>query len=123
MFRKKFRSNPRDNSQNGFSMSRPHLLAGLLATGLAVPAPFVGQSVPFPTYQVGPQLNGSWVVSDGQVITPAGTQVDLGIRVRAKAIALNPVAITLPPSSPWVQCKPWRCSTPKPALSSRTTLR
>src|SRR5581483_298688 len=27
---------------------------------------------------------------DGQVITPAGKQVDLGIRVRAKAIALNP---------------------------------
>jgi len=71
-------------------MSRLHLLAGLLATGLAVPAQFAGQSVPFPTYQVGPQLNGSWVVSDGQVITPAGTQVDLGIQVRAKAIALNP---------------------------------
>jgi YVTN family beta-propeller protein len=32
------------------------------------------------------------VVSDGQIITPAGTQVDLGIRVRAKAVALNPNA-------------------------------
>ena len=30
------------------------------------------------------------MVSSGQIITPAGTQVDLGIRVRAKAIALNP---------------------------------
>ena len=30
----------------------------------------------------------------GQVITPAGTQVNLGIRVRAKAIALNPNANT-----------------------------
>jgi YVTN family beta-propeller protein len=33
-------------------------------------------------------------VSSGQVITPTGTQVDLGIRVRAKAIALNPIAKT-----------------------------
>src|SRR6202044_3752536 len=30
------------------------------------------------------------VVSDGQIINPAGIQVGLGIRVRAKAIALNP---------------------------------
>jgi DNA-binding beta-propeller fold protein YncE len=30
------------------------------------------------------------VVGDGQVISPSGTQVDLGIRVRAKAVALNP---------------------------------
>jgi YVTN family beta-propeller protein len=65
-----------------------HPLAGLLATGLTVPA--LAQSVPFPTYVTGPQPNGSWVVSDGQVITPAGKQVDLGIRVRAKAIALDP---------------------------------
>ncbi len=41
-------------------------------------------------YFTGPQSNGSWVVSDGQIINPAGTQVNLGIRVRAKAIALNP---------------------------------
>jgi hypothetical protein len=72
-------------------MSRLRPLAGLLAAGLSVPA-FAGQSVPFPTYQTGPQANGSWVVSDGQVITPEGIQVDLGIRVRAKAIALNPNA-------------------------------
>ncbi len=65
-----------------------HPLAGLLATGLTVPA--LAQSVPFPTYSTGPQPNGSWVVSSGQIITPAGKQVDLGIRVRAKAIALNP---------------------------------
>ncbi len=70
-------------------MSRLRPLAGLLAAGLSVPA-FAGQSVPFPTYQTGPQPNGSWVVSSGQVITPAGIQVDLGIRVRAKAVALNP---------------------------------
>ena len=46
--------------------------------------------MPYPTYLTGPQPNGSWVVSSGQVINPAGLQVDLGIRVRAKAIALNP---------------------------------
>ncbi|MFY9855068.1 MAG: YncE family protein, partial [Terracidiphilus sp.] len=31
-----------------------------------------------------------WVVSDGAIITPAGTQVYLGTTTRAKAIALNP---------------------------------
>jgi YVTN family beta-propeller protein len=54
----------------------------------------VAQSNPYPTYVTGPQPNGSWVVSSGQVITPAGTQVNLGIRVRAKAIALNPNVAT-----------------------------
>ena len=87
--RKKSRKSSRDNSQNKSKLSRLHPLAGLLATGLSIPA-FAGQSVPFPTYQAGPQTNGSYVVSSGQIITPAGTQVDLGIRVRAKAIALNP---------------------------------
>ena len=73
-------------------MNRLRPLAGLLATGLSVPA--LAQSVPFPTYSTGPQPDGSWVVSSGQVITPAGKQVDLGIRVRAKAVALNPNART-----------------------------
>ena len=43
-----------------------------------------------PDLPPGPQTNGTFVVSDGTIITPAGTQVNLGIRVRAKAIALNP---------------------------------
>ncbi len=68
------------------SQLRP--LAGLLATGLSVP--MFAQSVPFPTYTTGAQPNGTFVVSSGQIITPAGKQVDLGIRVRAKAVALNP---------------------------------
>jgi YVTN family beta-propeller protein len=68
--------------------------AGLMATGLMSGPALHAQSVPFPTYVTGPQPNGSWVVSDGQVITPAGTQVNLGIRVRAKALALNPNAST-----------------------------
>ncbi len=93
MFRKKSRKERRAKSpdaQNKPGMSRLRPLAGLLATGLSVPAFLASQSVPFPTYVTGPQPNGSWVVSSGQVITPAGNQVDLGIRVRAKAIALNP---------------------------------
>jgi YVTN family beta-propeller protein len=64
-------------------------LAGLLAMGLTSPV-LAGSSVPFPTYETGPQPNGSYVVSDGAVINPAGVQVNLGIRVRAKAVALNP---------------------------------
>ncbi len=85
-----FGKRSRNHSQKKSRMSGMRPLAGLLAAGLSVPAFGVAQSVPFPTYQTGPQPNGSWVVSSGQVITPAGIQVDLGIRVRAKAIALNP---------------------------------
>ena len=80
MSRKTFRNHSRIN------LLRP--LALLLVAGLSIPA--LAQSVPFPTYQVGPQTNGTYVVSDGTILTPAGTQVDLGIRVRAKAVALNP---------------------------------
>jgi len=89
MSRKASRKNSRNDSRNKSRISRLSPLAGLLATGLIVPG-LAGQSKEFPTYVTGPQQNGSWVVSSGQVITPAGKQVDLGIRVRAKAIALNP---------------------------------
>src|ERR1700733_8830993 len=65
-------------------------LAGLLAAGLSLPGLAAAQSKEFPTYFTGPQPNGSWVVSNGQVLTPAGIQVDLGNQVRAKAIAVNP---------------------------------
>jgi YVTN family beta-propeller protein len=88
-FRNRFRSKPRKESRNNL---RP--LAGLMAAGLSLPGLAAGQSKYYPTYFTGPQPNGSWVVSDGQIITPAGTQVNLGIRVRAKAIALNPIAKT-----------------------------
>ena len=66
-------------------------LAGLLAMGVVAPA-LAAPSQPFPTYQTGPLKNGAYVVSNGQIITPAGTQVNLGIRVRAKAVAVNPRA-------------------------------
>jgi len=82
MFRKMFRDKTRIN--------RLRPLAGIVAAGLSLPGLAAAQSQQFPTYVTGPQPDGSWVVGDGQVITPAGTQVDLGIRVRAKAIALNP---------------------------------
>ena len=71
-------------------MNRLSPLAGLVAAGLSLPGLAAAQSKLYPTYVTGPQPNGSWVVGDGQVITPAGMQVDLGIRVRAKAITVNP---------------------------------
>ena len=90
MSRKASRKMFRDKSRNKSRINRLRPLAGLLAAGLSLPGLAAAQSKPYPTYVTGPQPNGSWVVGDGQVITPAGTQVDLGIRVRAKAIALNP---------------------------------
>ena len=85
----------RNKFRNKSPINRLRPLAGLVAAGLSFPTLAFAQSnpsKPYPTYVTGPQPNGSWVVSSGQVITPAGTQVDLGIRVRAKAIALNPKA-------------------------------
>jgi YVTN family beta-propeller protein len=82
----KARNKPRNNYRKNL---RP--LAGVLAAGLGFPALAAAQSqLYYPTYVTGPQKNGSWVVSSGQIINPAGTQVNLGIEVRAKAIALNP---------------------------------
>jgi YVTN family beta-propeller protein len=90
----------RKASQNRPRIVHPRLLAGLLTTGLSVTA--LAQSVQFPTYTPGENLSGShgpdypstlphpWVVSDGTIITPAGTQVYLGTTTRAKAVALNP---------------------------------
>jgi len=84
----------RNKSRNRSRINRLRPLAGLLATGLSCAGLATAQSKEYPTYVAGPQPNGSWVVSSGQVINPAGTQVNLGIRVRAKAIALNPNAKT-----------------------------
>ncbi|MBV9722890.1 MAG: hypothetical protein JO082_13360, partial [Mycobacterium sp.] len=89
MSRKFFRDSLR-RSKKKPKIKRLHPLANLLAAGVGSAALAIAQSNPYPTYPTGPLGNGSWVVSSGQVITPAGTQVDLGIRVRTKAIALNP---------------------------------
>ncbi len=71
-------------------------VSALIAAASA--AAIAGPSTEFPTYTVGPQSNGSYVMSTGQIITPAGTQINLmnnlsGTHspVRAKQIALNPV--------------------------------
>src|SRR5215469_5266740 len=100
-------------SRQRSSINSLHVLAGLLAIGPSIPA-LLGQSVPFPTYQVGANqtlangpnypstLPNPWVVSSGQIITPAGTPVYLGIRTRAKAVALNPNTKRIPrPSFKW----------------------
>jgi len=80
----------RNNSRNKSSRKCLRPLSGLLAAGLGFTGLAAAQSNLYPTYVTGPQPNGSWVVSSGQIINPAGTQVNLGIQVRAKAIALNP---------------------------------
>jgi len=87
-------------SRKHSGISPLHLLVGLLAAGVSIPA--FTQSDPYPTYVVGANQNATqgpnypltstypWLASDGAFITPAGTQVYLGITTRAKAIALNP---------------------------------
>ena len=64
-------------------------LFGLMSLGVS--APSYAQSHQYPTYQVGPQANGTYVMSTGQIVSPAGHVVMLGSPVRAKAVALNPV--------------------------------
>jgi YVTN family beta-propeller protein len=93
-----FRKTSLDLIRTHATMQRLLPLAGLLA----VSATAMAQSVPFPTYQVGENKNSPtgpsypsnlptpWVVSSGQIITPAGTPVYLGTTTRAKAVALNP---------------------------------
>jgi YVTN family beta-propeller protein len=80
----------RNKSRNRSRINRLRPLSGVLAAGLSLSGLAAAQSKEYPTYFAGPQPNGSWVVSSGQVINPAGTQVNLGIRVRAKAVAVNP---------------------------------
>ncbi len=70
-------------------LTRMRPLAGLLAMGLATPA-LAKPSDPFPTYHTGKLGHDKWVVSDGAIISPSGKQIILGIRVRAKAVAVNP---------------------------------
>jgi YVTN family beta-propeller protein len=81
-------------------MYRPRLTKGIVtallqgvvgAAALAAAAPALATpSLPFPTYNVGPQADGSIVMSTNQTLTPAGTLVKLGTPTRCKALALNP---------------------------------
>jgi YVTN family beta-propeller protein len=87
-------------SRKSSRINRIWTLAGLLAMVVSVPA--FAQSKPFPTYSPGENLSGTqgpnypstlpnpWVVSDGAIITPAGTSVYLSTTTRAKAVAVNP---------------------------------
>ena len=84
----------RNKSRNRSRINRLQPLTRVLAAGLSLSGLAAAQSKEYPTYSAGPQPNGSWVVSSGQVINPAGTQVNLGIRVRAKAVAVNPKSKT-----------------------------
>jgi YVTN family beta-propeller protein len=98
MWRKTSGNNWQKNSQ----INLLPRLAFLLVAMLSIAALATAQSVPFPTYQVGANASGQvgpdypstlpypWVVSNGQIITPAGTPVYLSTTTRAKAIALNP---------------------------------
>src|ERR1700730_12499348 len=94
MSRKTSPNNSRKKSRKKSPINHLRPLAGLLAAGLSLPGLAAAQSQEYPTYFTGPQPNGSWVVSSGQVLPPAGIQVNLGNQVRAKAIALNPNART-----------------------------
>ena len=87
--------------RNNSRIKRLRLLAGLLVAVLSFAALAAAQSVrsrPTPSARTRTarrarttlDLTHPWVVSDGTIITPAGTQVYLGITTRAKAIALNP---------------------------------
>jgi YVTN family beta-propeller protein len=64
----------------------PALLTCIFISAL----PCSAQATDTPNRTVGPQNDGSIVASDNQTLTPAGTVVQLGAPVRAKAIALNP---------------------------------
>ena len=82
------RTKPQPNPSRGKNL-RP--LSGLIATWIAAPAALAAPSTQFPTYHVGPQANGTFVASNGTILTPAGIQVNLGSPERAKAVAVNPI--------------------------------
>ncbi len=90
MSRKASRDKSRNRSRNKSRTKRLSPLASLVGSGSDPFGDRRGSIPAIPDLLTGPQPNGSWVVGSGQIINPAGTQVDLGIRVRAKAVALNP---------------------------------
>jgi YVTN family beta-propeller protein len=67
---------------------RNNYLAASIALALGGTTLAVAQDLT--TRTVGPQSDGSYIVSDNQRITPAGKLVDLGSPVRAKSVAVNP---------------------------------
>ena len=75
------------------TLFRSNPFVGLFALGLALPAIALAQSANT-VRTVGPQIDGSIVASDNQLLTPAGKVVQLGSPVRAKAVAVNPNSAT-----------------------------
>src|SRR5271168_4263259 len=71
---------------------RKRPLAGLFVLALTVPTLAAAAGASTTTRTVGPQPNGTIVASDNTLLTPAGTIVNLGSPVVAKAVALNPRA-------------------------------
>jgi len=67
---------------------RKYPFTGLFALALATPA--IAAAPDPATRTVGPQQDGTIVASDNQLLTPAGTLVDLGSPVVAKAAVVNP---------------------------------
>ena len=85
----KSRNKFRTRNKSRINGLRP--LAGLMAAGLSLTGLAAARGVQaVPDLRSRPAAERLLVVGDGQVLTPAGIQVDLGIRVRAKAVALNP---------------------------------
>ncbi len=72
-----------------------HLIRCLVHSTLAAATTvaLADPSSEFPTYTVGQQADGSYVMSTGQIVTPAGTLINLsanGSPTRAKEIAVDP---------------------------------
>jgi len=68
-------------------MSHARLTAFFLLAALLIPLSAAAQE--HPTYQVGPQPDGSFVTPTNQVVTPAGTQVNFNGRPMAVAVRPN----------------------------------
>jgi YVTN family beta-propeller protein len=65
-----------------------------MTLGQLAPA-FATPSQEYPKYTVGPQANGTFVMSTGQIVSPAGKTAILGSPVRGKAVALNPAVANI----------------------------
>src|SRR5580693_1203754 len=74
-------------SSQGGRMSHARLTAFFLLAALLIPLSAAAQE--HPTYQVGPQPDGSFVTPTNQVVTPAGTQVNFNGRPVAVAVRPN----------------------------------
>jgi YVTN family beta-propeller protein len=78
----------------GSRTSRVFLAASAILLAYTQIAPAQTPPAADPNRTVGPQKDGSIVASDNQTLTPAGKIIDLGSPVRAKSLAMNPVAAT-----------------------------